>query len=129
MNLPRYTLLCVFSPHPSSMEELGSPFNWQISFSPRLKTIFLCVVSHVRLFATPWAVAHQGPLSRLLCPCNFPSKNTGVGCHFLLQIFLNYLFSAPPSGMCIICFSLFSSKILSAGHPPDHCMDCNDAPC
>ena len=22
---------------------------------------------------------------RLLCPCNFPRKNTGVGCHFLLQ--------------------------------------------
>ena len=28
-------------------------------------------------------------LSRLLCPWNFPGKNTGVGCHFLLQdIFL-----------------------------------------
>ena len=22
---------------------------------------------------------------RLLCPWNFPGKNTGVGCHFLLQ--------------------------------------------
>ena len=22
---------------------------------------------------------------RLLCPCDFPGKNTGVGCHFLLQ--------------------------------------------
>ena len=21
----------------------------------------------------------------LLCPCDFPGKNTGVGCHFLLQ--------------------------------------------
>ena len=38
--------------------------------------------SHVRLFATPWTV-------RLLCPWDFPSKNTGVGCHALLQgIFL-----------------------------------------
>ena len=27
--------------------------------------------------------------ARLLCPCNFSGKNTGVGCHFLLQeIFL-----------------------------------------
>ena len=27
--------------------------------------------------------------TRLLCPLNFPGKNTGVGCHFLLQgIFL-----------------------------------------
>ena len=23
--------------------------------------------------------------TRLLCPWDFPSKNTGVGCHFLLQ--------------------------------------------
>ena len=29
---------------------------------------------------TPWTVAH-----RLLCPWDFPSKNTGVGCRFLLQ--------------------------------------------
>ena len=28
-------------------------------------------------------------LARLLCPWDFPGKNTGVGCHFLLQgIFL-----------------------------------------
>ena len=33
---------------------------------------------------TPWTVA-----IRLLCPWNSPGKNTGVGCHFLLQgIFL-----------------------------------------
>ena len=31
-------------------------------------------------FTTPWAV-----VSRFLCPWNFPGKNTGVGCHFLLQ--------------------------------------------
>ena len=27
----------------------------------------------------------QGVPTRLLCPWNFPGKNTGVGCHFLLQ--------------------------------------------
>ena len=32
-------------------------------------------LSHVRLFATLWTVAHQAP----------PGKNTGVGCHALLQ--------------------------------------------
>ena len=26
-------------------------------------TLYVCVLSHVRLFATPWAVAHQAPLS------------------------------------------------------------------
>ena len=33
---------------------------------------------------TPWTV-----VTSLLCPRGFPSKNAGVGCHFLLQgIFL-----------------------------------------
>ena len=42
-------------------------------------------LSWVRLFATPWGVAHQAPLD----PWDFPGKNTGVGCHFLLlEIFL-----------------------------------------
>ena len=39
--------------------------------------------SHVQLFVTPWTIAHQAPL------WDSPGKNTGVGCHFLLQgIFL-----------------------------------------
>ena len=37
-------------------------------------------LSHVRLFATPWTVAYQAPLSM-----GFPSKNTGVDFHSLLQ--------------------------------------------
>ena len=36
--------------------------------------------SRVWLFATPWAVSCQVPLS-----LGFPGKNTGGGCHFLLQ--------------------------------------------
>ena len=39
------------------------------------------LLSHVRLFATPWAVA----CTRLLHPWDFLDKSTGVGCHFLLQ--------------------------------------------
>ena len=42
----------------------------------------VCVLScfsHVQLCATLWTVAH----SRLLCPWDFPGKNTGVGCHAL----------------------------------------------
>ena len=42
------------------------------------------MLSRVRLFATPWTVARK-----LLCPWDFPGKNTGVDCHFLWQgIFL-----------------------------------------
>ena len=33
-----------------------------------------------RLFVTPWTAACQAPLSM-----GFSGKNTGVGCHFLLQ--------------------------------------------
>ena len=32
------------------------------------------------LFVTLWTIA-----TRLFCPWNYPGKNTGVGCHFLLQ--------------------------------------------
>ena len=38
------------------------------------------LLSRVQLFATPWTVAHQASPSM-----GFPGKNTGVGCHFLLQ--------------------------------------------
>ena len=41
------------------------------------------LLSHVRLFTTPWMVAHQP--TRFLRPWDSPGKNTGVGCHFLLQ--------------------------------------------
>ena len=37
-------------------------------------------LSHVWRFATPWTVAHQVSLSM-----EFTGKNTGVGCHSLLQ--------------------------------------------
>ena len=41
------------------------------------------MVSHVWPFATPWTIA------RILCPWDFPGKNTAVGCHtFLQRIFL-----------------------------------------
>ena len=39
------------------------------------------VLSRVRLFCDPKTAAHQAPLSMEL----FSDKNTGVGCHFLLQ--------------------------------------------
>ena len=47
-------------------------------------TVHAQTLSCVQLFVTPWAVARQAPLSM-----EFPSKNTGVVCHSLLQgIFL-----------------------------------------
>ena len=41
-------------------------------------------LSRVWLLVTPWTAAYQAPLSM-----DFPSKNTGVGCHCLLRILLH----------------------------------------
>ena len=50
-----------------------------------MAAITICsMLSCVQLFATPWTVARQAPLS-----IGFSSKNTEMVCHFLLQrIFL-----------------------------------------
>ena len=44
------------------------------------------VASCVPFFGTPWTVVHQA-----LCPWDSPGKNTGVGCHTLLQVLNLYL--------------------------------------
>ena len=46
----------------------------------RMLRLLLSRFSHVRLCVTPQTAAHQAPLS-----LGFSRKNTGVGCHFLLQ--------------------------------------------
>ena len=38
------------------------------------------MLSRVQLSVTPWTQS-----ARLICPWDFPGKNTGMGCHFLLQ--------------------------------------------
>ena len=38
-------------------------------------------LSHVLLFETPWTTGH-----RFICPWDFPGRDTGVGCHLLLQV-------------------------------------------
>ena len=63
-----------------SIKERASVFPWD-----KYSTL-VCAQSFSRvwLFVTPWTVAHQAPLSM-----GSPGKNTGSGCHFLLQrIFL-----------------------------------------
>ena len=63
-------------------------FSQRLQKEPKKGLILIMVVvyllSHVWLFATPWTVALQVPLFM-----EFPGKNIGMGCHFLLQkIFL-----------------------------------------
>ena len=67
----------------------------QVNYLPFL---WLCIclhayLSHAWLFATPWTVAHQR--------WDFSDKNTGVGCHFLLQgIFLTQ--GLKPHLLCLL---------------------------
>ena len=44
--------------------------------------LLLSRFSHVRLCVTPEMTAHQAPPGS---PWDSPGKNSGVGCHFLLQ--------------------------------------------
>ena len=50
------------------------------SLTQMLLLLLLSLVSRVRLCAIPYRAAHQAPLS-----LDSPGKNTGVGCHVLLQ--------------------------------------------
>ena len=60
--------------------------SWPFPDNPIIISCFIfeyyqcCWLSCVQLFVTPKTVAHQAPW-------NSPDKNTGVGCHFLLQGF------------------------------------------
>ena len=51
-----------------------------VSFLSVMLLLLLSHFSPVRLCATPYTAAHHAPPS-----LGFSSKNTGVGCHFLLQ--------------------------------------------
>ena len=50
-------------------------------------------LSRIRLFETPWTIAHQAPLSMIS-----PDKDTGMGCHFFLQ----RIFPSQGSNPCIL---------------------------
>ena len=52
----------------------------------------------------------------LLCPCNFPGKNTGVGCHFLLQgIFPTQ--GSNPHLRCLLHWQVDSLPLAPPGKP------------
>ena len=88
-------------------------------------TVVLELLGHVWLFAASWTIARQGPLSM-----DSPGKNTGVGCHFLLQgIFLTQGLNphllhwqadshwahreAPASGISFFLFTMITLLVLS----------------
>ena len=105
-----------------------APRAWEFS---RMKgSVYVCVCvcvcararararSVVSSSATPWTVA-----ARLLCPWNFPGKNTGVGCLFLLMgIFptqgsnpnvlhlLHWQADSLPLALPVVCLFFFMNK-------------------
>ena len=76
MCAPPYTGLSL-----CSWEERGDPPVWSLGVGSGCQARGVCTQSlnSGRLFVTPWALAHQAS------SMGFSSKNTGVGCHFLLQ--------------------------------------------
>ena len=54
-----------------------------ISFSSAWK--WKVKVKSLSLLATPWTAAYQAPPSMGFSRRDFPDKNSGVGCHFLLH--------------------------------------------
>jgi len=66
---------------------------WGFTFF-HILTVCVCAfsLSRVQLFATLWTIA-----ARLLCPWDSPGKNTGVGYHALLGIFLTQ-----ESNLCLL---------------------------
>ena len=70
----------MFSQHKGYLLVSGSCLLSWTKSSLYLLLLLLSCFSRVRLCATPKTAAHQAPLS-----LGFSSKNTGVGCHCLLQ--------------------------------------------
>ena len=71
----------------NKLKTLSSPRRWllqeeqpQLKQAGFLKDFVPSHFSRVHLFVTPWTIA-----ARLLCPWDYPGKNTGVGCHALFQ--------------------------------------------
>ena len=64
---------------------------------------------------TQSCLTHCGPMEpiRLLCPWDFPGKNTGAGCHFLLQ----GIFLTQGLNLCLLHWQVDSSTTEPPGKP------------
>ena len=88
-----FTGLCLDTMFPDTsfneVQEKKWPWGGFCFFPSSKKSLFcfsacVCVLSHFSLSDSVWPYGPQP--TRLLCPWNFPGKNTGGGCHFLLQV-------------------------------------------
>ena len=74
-------------------------------------------VSHIQLFATPWTI--YNPSGSSVCGI-FPGKNTGVGCHVLLQEI------SPTQGLNphLLHWQVDSLPLSHLGSPSVGCQEC-----
>ena len=101
----------------STAGELGSK-QVKVEVTRRKRTLpYPVCVSHSSVSCSLWP--HRLWPVRLLCPWNSPGKNTGMGCHFLLQ----GLFLIQGSNLCLLCL-LHSRHILyPLSHQRSHNLD------
>ena len=74
-----------------SQQNIPVPYSSNKKYDFTVCSQLLC---HIWLFATPWTVVHYEPL-----PWHSPGKNTGVGCHSLLQ----GIFPTQGLNLCLLC--------------------------
>ena len=102
------------SPPGSSVPGILQARYWSgLPFPSPMHACMLSRFSHVQLCATLWTAAHQPPLSQ-----GFSSKNTGVGCHFLLP----WGRHSPHLSLCFdpcVCFCEVSKEIPSSMEQKD----------
>ena len=71
----------------------------------------MCVLSHSVVSNSLWS--HRLQPARLLCPWNFPDKNTGLGCYFLLQ----GIFPTQGSNQHLLCLLHWQADSLPSRPP------------
>ena len=93
----------------------GNDYQWVSLVAQRLKRLPTMRETCVR--SLRWENPLENPMDRgtyrLLCPNGFPSKNTGEGCHFLLQgVFLIYRWH-----LCLLHWQVNSFTTETPGEP------------
>ena len=98
-----YSAICI---HISPLFYISFAFRSpQSTEQSSLCCVCVCVCACMRVCTcsviSDFLQSHGWQPSRLLCPWNFPGKNTGAGCHFLLRkIFLT---QGPNLSLCASC--------------------------
>ena len=93
----------------------GNSYQWVSLVARRLKR--LPTMRETWVQSLRWEDPLENPMEggtyRLLCPSDFPSKNTGEGCHFLLQgVFLIYRWNP-----CLLHWQVNSFTAETPGKP------------